>query len=38
MKKYCSKFKVFKTEVENRCGKHIKIMGSDRDGELYGTY
>ncbi|CAL9128152.1 unnamed protein product, partial [Musa textilis] len=31
-------FKVFKAEVENQCGKQIKIMRSDRDGEYYGRY
>ena len=31
-------FKVFKAEVENQCGKHIKIMRSDRCGEYYGKY
>ena len=29
-------FKVFKAEVENQCGKHIKIMRLDRGGEYYG--
>ena len=29
-------FNVFKAEVENQCGKHIKIMRSDRGGEYYG--
>ena len=29
-------FKVFKAEVENQCGKHIKIVRSDRGGEYYG--
>ena len=29
-------FKVFKVEVENQCGKHIKIMRSNRGGEYYG--
>ncbi|XP_057481134.1 uncharacterized protein LOC130768153 [Actinidia eriantha] len=31
-------FKVFKAEVENQCGKHIKIVRSDRGGEYYGRY
>ena len=31
-------FKVFKAEIENRCGKHIKIVRSDRGGEYYGKY
>ena len=31
-------FKVFKTEVENQCGKHIKIERSDKGGEYYGKY
>ena len=31
-------FKVFKAEVENQCGKHIKIVRSDRGGEYYGKY
>ena len=31
-------FKVFKAKVENQCGKHIKIVGSDRGGEYYGKY
>ena len=31
-------FKVFKAEVENQCGKHIKIVRSDRGGEYYGEY
>ena len=31
-------FKVFKVEVENQCGKHIKIVRSDRGGEYYGKY
>ncbi|CAL9098082.1 unnamed protein product, partial [Musa textilis] len=31
-------FKVFKVEVENQCGKQIKIMRSDRGGEYYGRY
>ena len=31
-------FKVFKAEVENQCGKHTKIMRSDRGGEYYGKY
>ena len=26
-------FKVFKAEVENQCGKHIKTVRSDRGGE-----
>ena len=31
-------FKVFKAEVEKQCGKEIKIVRSDRDGEYYGRY
>ena len=31
-------FKVFKAEVKNQCGKHIKIMRSNRGGEYYGKY
>ena len=31
-------FKVFKAEVENQCGKKIKIVRSDRGGEYYGKY
>ena len=31
-------FKVFKIEVENQCGKHIKIMRLYRGGEYYGKY
>ena len=31
-------FKVFKVEVEKQCGKQIKIMKIDRDGEYYGRY
>ena len=31
-------FKIFKAEVDNQCGKHIKIMRSDRGGEYYGKY
>ena len=31
-------FKVFKVEVENQCGKHIRIVRSDRGGEYYGKY
>ena len=31
-------FKVFKAEVKNQCGKHIKIMRLDRGGEYYGKY
>ena len=31
-------FKVFKAEVENQCGKHIKIVRSDGGGEYYGKY
>ena len=31
-------FKVFKDEVENQCGKHIKIVRLDRGGEYYGKY
>ena len=30
--------KVFKVEVENQCGKQIKIVRSDRGGEYYGRY
>ena len=30
--------KVFKAEVENQCGKHIKIVRSDRGREYYGKY
>ena len=26
-------FKVFKVEIDNQYGKHIKIMKSNRDGE-----
>ena len=33
-----SAFKVFKAEVENQCGKHIKIVRSYRGGEYYGKY
>jgi len=29
-------FKVFKVEVENQCGKQIKIVRSNRGGEYYG--
>ena len=32
------KFKIFKTEVENQCGKTIKIVRSDRGGEFYGRH
>ena len=31
-------FKVFKTKVENQCGKHMKIVRSDRGREYYGKY
>jgi len=31
-------FKVFKDEVENQCGKQIKIVKSDKGGEYYGRY
>ena len=31
-------FKDFKAEVENQCGKQIKIVRIDRDGEYYGKY
>jgi len=31
-------FKIFKAEVENQCGKQIKIVRSDRGGEYYGRY
>ena len=31
-------FKVFKAEVENQCGKKIKIVRLDRGGEYYGKY
>ena len=31
-------FKVFKAEVEKQCGKQIKIVISDRDGEYYSRY
>ena len=31
-------FKVCKVEVENQCGKHIKIVRSYRSGEYYGKY
>ena len=31
-------FKVFTVEVENQCGKHIKIVRSYRGGEYYGKY
>jgi len=31
-------FKVFKAEVENQCGKQIKIVRSDRGGEYYDKY
>ena len=30
--------KVFKAEVENQYGKHIKIVRSNRGGEYYGKY
>lgn len=29
---------VFKAEVENKCGKKIKILRQDRGGEYYGGY
>jgi len=32
------KFKIFKTEVENQCGKSIKVVRSDRGGEFYGRH
>ena len=31
-------FKVFKAKIEKQCGKQIKIVRSDRDGEYYGRY
>ena len=31
-------FKVFKAEVENQCGKHIKTVILDNGGEYYGKY
>ena len=31
-------FKVFKAEVENQYGKHIKIVRSNKGGEYYGKY
>ena len=31
-------FKVFKAEIENQCGKQIKIVRSDRGKEYYGKY
>lgn len=31
-------FKVFKAEVENQCGKQIKIVRSNWGGEYYGRY
>jgi len=31
-------FKVFKVEVENQCGKQIKIVILDKDGECHGKY
>ncbi|XP_074288427.1 uncharacterized protein LOC141613585 [Silene latifolia] len=31
-------FKLFKAEVENLCGKRIKIVRTDRGGEYYGRY
>ena len=31
-------FKVFKVEVGNQCGKHIKIVRSNRGREYYGKY
>ena len=31
-------FKVFKDEIENQCGKQIKIVRSDKGGEYYGKY
>jgi hypothetical protein len=31
-------FKIFKAKVEKQCGKQIKIVRSNRDGEYYGKY
>jgi len=31
-------FKVFKDEVENQCGKQIKIVRSNRGGKYYGRH
>ena len=31
-------FKIFKDEVKKQCGKQIKIVRSDRDGESYDRY
>ena len=31
-------FKIYKAEVENQCGKRIKIVRSDRGGEYCGRY
>ena len=31
-------FKVLKVEVENQCGKQIKVVRSDRGGGYYGRY
>ena len=31
-------FKVFKDEIENQRGNHIKIVRSDRGGDYYGKY
>jgi len=31
-------FKIYKAEVENQCGKRIKIVRSDRGGEYFGRY
>ena len=31
-------FKIFKAEVENRLGKRIKSVRSDRGGEYFGRY
>ena len=31
-------FKVFKAKIEKQCGKQIKIVRSNRDGEYYGRY
>ena len=31
-------FKVFKAEVKNQCGKHIKIVRSYKCEEYYGKY
>ena len=32
------KFKIFKTEVEKQCGKMIKVVRSNRDGEYDGKH